>query len=317
MSAVVVAPEIVAGINEAHRACHAAAGEALRHALRAGELLTRAKAALKHGGWTEWLRENTEIPQRTAQRYMQIARDWPKITEANAPRVADLSVRGALTAITDVTSRVAALPAADQVRVVDKLGTRGAIRRQDIARAARDYRREYYIEPEPASGAWVSVTYGRTVTVEPWAPHLPGRIAALQQQIDTLGQEQNAVIAEYEAKTAALQGTILDLMDERHGLERILRPRAYFRPAGTGDEVLPVLTDDDVDVLMALRWIDGCVPSLDVEHRGESLDLLDWWSDPVDDDLSVWVVTYEDGAGSGWSRQFWWDGPTDLRNGAA
>jgi DUF3102 family protein len=55
---------------------------ALEYAIEAGEILTEVKDKLKHGEWLPWLADYTSISERTAQRYIQVYR--------NAPRVADL-----------------------------------------------------------------------------------------------------------------------------------------------------------------------------------------------------------------------------------
>ena len=87
---------VAAGIVAAHEAAVAAGSSALAHARDAGELLTRAKAAVPHGAWLPWLAQHCpSIPERTAQAYMRIARLWPAL-EAKAPRVADLPLRQAL-----------------------------------------------------------------------------------------------------------------------------------------------------------------------------------------------------------------------------
>jgi hypothetical protein len=41
---------------------------------RAGELLIEAKYSIEHGDWTVWLGTNFDLSERTAQRYMQLAR---------------------------------------------------------------------------------------------------------------------------------------------------------------------------------------------------------------------------------------------------
>ena len=39
-----------------------------------GQWLTQAKKLVKHGQWQNWLQENFQMTDRTAQRYMKIAR---------------------------------------------------------------------------------------------------------------------------------------------------------------------------------------------------------------------------------------------------
>ncbi len=81
-----------------HAAVGDAAQSALHHARRAGELLTEAKEALAHGAWLPWLAEHCPtVPARTAQLYMRIASEWPRLAaEANTQRVAHLTVRDAV-----------------------------------------------------------------------------------------------------------------------------------------------------------------------------------------------------------------------------
>jgi hypothetical protein len=48
------------------------------HAIRAGKLLLEAKIAVRHGDWSEWLASNCRVSERTAQVYMQLAREYPQ-----------------------------------------------------------------------------------------------------------------------------------------------------------------------------------------------------------------------------------------------
>lgn len=84
-------------INAEHRECGRAMKRGLLHALRAGELLIEAKDTVKHGQWLTWLADHCpKVNERLAQKYMQVARDFPLLEAANAARVADLSFREAL-----------------------------------------------------------------------------------------------------------------------------------------------------------------------------------------------------------------------------
>jgi hypothetical protein len=93
----------VAGSNSladlAHRikAEHTAVADALkdsvRHAIAAGEeLLVEAKAQVPHGGWLPWLKDNCEISERSAQLYMQVAKNRTTIEEQIRNDVADLTL---------------------------------------------------------------------------------------------------------------------------------------------------------------------------------------------------------------------------------
>jgi Protein of unknown function (DUF3102) len=83
------------------RAKHEAVGHALRRGLEdmiaAGDLLLEAKRQLnKHGSWLPWLKEHCQIPERTAQLCMRLARLPPEIRN-----VADLTVRDAIELLTE------------------------------------------------------------------------------------------------------------------------------------------------------------------------------------------------------------------------
>jgi len=81
--------------NAEHRACLAAAGDALQHARAAGQALAEAKQHVGHGGWGEWLADNFEGSERTAQVYMRVSARWEEI-ESKAQSTADLSLDGAV-----------------------------------------------------------------------------------------------------------------------------------------------------------------------------------------------------------------------------
>lgn len=93
---------LAAEILDAHNACLAAMSTALDHAKRAGDLLNSAKGQAKHGEWLPWLAANCpDISARTAQGYMRIAREWPRLQEANTKRASYFSIREALALLTD------------------------------------------------------------------------------------------------------------------------------------------------------------------------------------------------------------------------
>ena len=86
-TAIVRAANPMAELVQQIRAEHAAAGTAIRkgieHARRAGELLLKAKAQCRHGGWHPWVTKNLpDLGIRQVQRYMRVASKW---TELNAP----------------------------------------------------------------------------------------------------------------------------------------------------------------------------------------------------------------------------------------
>lgn len=82
-------------INAEHEACNVAAGEALRHAMNAGDLLRQAKRLCPHGQWQGWLAENFSGSARTARVYMRLA-DHRAQLESKMADTAVLSIDGAL-----------------------------------------------------------------------------------------------------------------------------------------------------------------------------------------------------------------------------
>ncbi len=89
---------LVDRINAEHRACEEAANSALVHAMNAGEMLTEAKAALPHGSFGPWLKENFAGSDRTARAYMRVYAHRGEL-EAKRQSSATLSLDGALKAL--------------------------------------------------------------------------------------------------------------------------------------------------------------------------------------------------------------------------
>lgn len=67
---------LAAKIRKEHEACERNAQSAVEHAIKAGELLTIAKAKVKHGGWLPWLEEHFEFTQQTASVYVRLAQNY-------------------------------------------------------------------------------------------------------------------------------------------------------------------------------------------------------------------------------------------------
>ena len=93
--------DLAGQINREHVQAEQSARTALTHALKAGELLLTAKAQVGHGAWLDWLRDNCKVSGRTAQAYMRLARELPKLDDSKAQRVADMPLRQALAALTE------------------------------------------------------------------------------------------------------------------------------------------------------------------------------------------------------------------------
>lgn len=63
-----------------------------REILAIGNCLIEAKAMLSHGEWSAWLEERVEFSERTATRFMRLAREW-----SNQTALSDLGATKALT----------------------------------------------------------------------------------------------------------------------------------------------------------------------------------------------------------------------------
>jgi hypothetical protein len=91
-------PHLKAVVHEAHAAVGRHERAAAERALEAGAALIEARAIVGHGGWSSWLAESA-IPQRSAQRYMALARGGPEPASvanlglAEAARLAGLGHR--------------------------------------------------------------------------------------------------------------------------------------------------------------------------------------------------------------------------------
>lgn len=104
---------LAARANAEHHAYETTQTAALAHAIAAGDALNAAKERVGHGGWLAWVDEHCDFTDRTAARYMRIAR--------NKTRVSDLdSVRAALDVLT--APRLVDVPGAGEV-VLQSAGT--------------------------------------------------------------------------------------------------------------------------------------------------------------------------------------------------
>lgn len=63
-----------AEINRHHAAAALNAATAVSHAVEAGQLMLKAKAAIPHGEWLSWLTSYVTVTPRQAQRYIALAR---------------------------------------------------------------------------------------------------------------------------------------------------------------------------------------------------------------------------------------------------
>lgn len=87
-------------IQRHHDDAQRCAGEAVEHARRAGDALLQAKAEIGHGNWLPWFEKaGFTFAERTAQAYMRLAKEWPRLPEQKRNAVADLSLRDAMKAL--------------------------------------------------------------------------------------------------------------------------------------------------------------------------------------------------------------------------
>src|SRR5262245_9596976 len=86
---------LAATVRTAHAGAMLATTNLIEHMLTAGDALIAAKAAVRHGNWLSWLREECDLSERQAQKYMTIARGRA-VLEANPTRGADLTLTAAL-----------------------------------------------------------------------------------------------------------------------------------------------------------------------------------------------------------------------------
>jgi hypothetical protein len=87
--------ELSARINDAHEKVKQALWRGAEHAIEAGGLLLQAKATVRHGNWLEWVGTNCKFSERTAQLYMLLAEETPRL-ETKTQRIADLTVNDAI-----------------------------------------------------------------------------------------------------------------------------------------------------------------------------------------------------------------------------
>jgi len=95
MSELALVYDVVAEINEEHRAVQSAYLSGLPHAIRAGELLTEQKGKVEYGKWIEWVAQNFEGSHRTANLYMRVYERRYELLQ-DSQRVANLSLREAV-----------------------------------------------------------------------------------------------------------------------------------------------------------------------------------------------------------------------------
>ncbi len=93
------------GIRSLHEACVRHAVDSLWSARGVGDELLEAKELVPHGGWLPFLKD-CGVPERTARAYMDVARNWDKLTAAKSAAVADLTLRAALESLAEDRQRL-------------------------------------------------------------------------------------------------------------------------------------------------------------------------------------------------------------------
>ena len=90
-------PDLAGQIEHEHQLASRDALSALQHALECGRLLIEAKADVGHGGWLDWLKANTSISVRRAQRYMRLATHEAELAKCDGASY--FTIDGALAAL--------------------------------------------------------------------------------------------------------------------------------------------------------------------------------------------------------------------------
>jgi phage N-6-adenine-methyltransferase len=157
MSATTLTTTLSTQINTEHQACMQAAGKALDHAMRCGDLLSEAKSTCKHGEWQGWLDDNFDGSDRSAQAYMRLAGKREQI-EQNRRGSADLSIDGAL--------KLLAGPKSDAVHVSQNTGNPEWYTPPDVLDAARTVLGDIELDPASSKIAQKTVKANRHYTAE-------------------------------------------------------------------------------------------------------------------------------------------------------
>jgi hypothetical protein len=88
-------PILAAQINQAHDMASRSAQAAISHAIAVGEGLIEAKALVGHGEWLPWLSENFDFSERTAQKYIRLAKHRDEV-QSNTKEPSYLAIDEAL-----------------------------------------------------------------------------------------------------------------------------------------------------------------------------------------------------------------------------
>ena len=112
-------PTLAARVRAAHADCEASLQKGLDYALECGRYLIEAKSQVPYGEWITWVRDQCEMSEQLAQRYMRVAKHWPRLTEeADTSRVTHLSFRQALELIARNAQATANVPPEQRGRLL-------------------------------------------------------------------------------------------------------------------------------------------------------------------------------------------------------
>lgn len=83
-------PSLISAVNYEHKQVIMAGRDMIDHADKCGEMLKEVKEQVGHGNFGNWIDDNFQASERTAQRYMQVH----EIRQENPSQVADLDTIG-------------------------------------------------------------------------------------------------------------------------------------------------------------------------------------------------------------------------------
>lgn len=224
--------DLAAQIRAEHNQISTAMQAGFEHAFKAGQLLREAKETIAHGDWLGWISQECGLSARTAQAYMRIAREYPKLDPSKAQRVALLSLRNALRELAGTASALAKIPeerqreALNEAEATDK-STLFVLRRKN---RPQDSLAHHPPPPGPR------LEDGRAVNVLSKPEHHVYCVAIypnetgrrMREIIDTIRSDEHAESNEFEtlAKEAsdeadALKERVKELREESHQMRQL------------------------------------------------------------------------------------------------
>jgi hypothetical protein len=90
--------DLAVRIRDEHAKVKEAVQRGAEHALEAGRLLWDAKRRVRHGGWMDWVAENCDISQSTANLYMNVASKLPGVG-SNSQCITNMTLNEAIALI--------------------------------------------------------------------------------------------------------------------------------------------------------------------------------------------------------------------------